>query len=122
MIVYFSSLSSNTQRFVQKLALPSERITESLVMDTGYVLITPTFNGKIPVEVEAFLANEQNRSNLQGVVAAGNRNFGANFARAGYLISQLYQVPLLHTFEVFGLPEDVNFVKNELEALWSQAI
>jgi len=50
LVVYFSSATRNTERFVEKLDLPSKRIplhkTEPpLVVDEPYVLICPTYGG-----------------------------------------------------------------------------
>ena len=39
--------------------------------------------GYVPKQVIAFLNNEHNRSLIRGVIAAGNNNFGAEFAYAG---------------------------------------
>jgi len=50
LVVYFSSATRNTERFVEKLDLPNKRIplhkTEPpLVVDEPYVLICPTYGG-----------------------------------------------------------------------------
>ena len=47
LVVFFSSVSGNTARFVEKLGLPSRRIPlhsteEPLIIDEPFVLITPT--------------------------------------------------------------------------------
>ena len=49
-VVYFSSATQNTRRFVDKLGLRSARIPlhrrdEPLVVDEPYVLICPTYGG-----------------------------------------------------------------------------
>ena len=43
----------------------------------------PDAGGYVPKQVIAFLNNEHNRSLIRGVIAAGNNNFGAEFAYAG---------------------------------------
>ena len=50
LLVYFSSASGNTARFVEKLGLPARRIPllrqqEDLVVDEPFVLVTPTYGG-----------------------------------------------------------------------------
>src|SRR5690606_7878214 len=49
-LVYFSSVSENTKRFVEKLGVPAHRIPlrptdDPLVMDEEFVLMTPTYGG-----------------------------------------------------------------------------
>ena len=49
LIVYFSSRSENTHRFVQRLGLPAVRIPlnerEHLQVDEPYILIVPSYGG-----------------------------------------------------------------------------
>ncbi|MFE7651267.1 class Ib ribonucleoside-diphosphate reductase assembly flavoprotein NrdI, partial [Streptomyces phaeoluteigriseus] len=47
LLVYFSSVSGNTARFIEKLGFPARRIPlhrtdEDLVVDEPFVLVTPT--------------------------------------------------------------------------------
>lgn len=129
-LVYFSSISGNTHRFVEKLGLPAKRIPlyakdEPLVVDEPFVLIVPTYGGgpetrAVPKQVIRFLNDERNRTLCRGVIAAGNTNFGEAFCIAGDIIARKLQVPYLYRFEVFGTPDDVNAVKRGLEQFWSQ--
>ena len=50
LLIYFSSVSGNTARFIEKLGLPARRIPlhrneEDLVIDEPFVLVTPTYGG-----------------------------------------------------------------------------
>ena len=50
LVVYFSSVSDNTHRFVKKLGLravriPVARAEEPITVDEPFVLITPTYGG-----------------------------------------------------------------------------
>src|SRR5690606_5747325 len=111
-LVYFSSVSEHTHRFVQRLGLPADRIPlrrteEPLVADEEYVLVVPTYGfgkgtGAVPKQVIAFLNDEHNRSLCRGVIAAGNTNFGEAFCIAGDIISAKLQVPYLYRFELLG--------------------
>ena len=132
LIVYFSSISGNTARFVEKLGLPAVRIPllpsdPAAVVDEPYVLITPTYGGgqgrgeekgAVPKQVIRFLNDEGNRTNLRGVISAGNTNFGAAFCLAGDIISRKCSVPHLYRLELFGTPEDVTRVGDGLERWW----
>ncbi len=129
-VVYFSSISGNTDRFVKKLGLPASRIPlyvheDPLLVDEPYVLIVPTYGGgpetrAVPKQVIRFLNVEQNRNLCRGVIAAGNTNFGDTYCLAGDIITRKLQVPFLYRFELFGTPDDVIAVKDGLEKFWSQ--
>jgi protein involved in ribonucleotide reduction len=113
-LVYFSSVSENTHRFVQKLGLSATRIPLHGRIEVGqpYVLVLPTYGGGhangpdpdaggyVPKQVIAFLNNEHNRSLLRGVIA---RKCG---------------VPYLYRFELMGTEDDVNAVRAGLADFW----
>ena len=131
-IVYFSSVSNNTHRFVQRLGVPALRIplrpTDEFlhVGDTEYILITPTYGhgtqrGAVPKQVIKFLNDEHNRSLCRGVVSGGNTNFGAGFCIAGDIIARKLGVPHLHRFELLGTPSDVDAVHQALETTLEHA-
>jgi protein involved in ribonucleotide reduction len=134
-VVYFSSVSENTHRFVQKLGLPAVRIPlhGRIEVDGPYVLILPTYGGGrangpdpeaggyVPKQVIAFLNNEHNRSLIRGVIAAGNTNFGAEFCYAGDVVSRKCGVPYLYRFELMGTAEDVEAVRAGLAEFWKAA-
>lgn len=129
-VVYFSSLSGNTKRFVEKLGFPAKRIPlqlseEMITIDEPFVLICPTYAGDrgedaVPKRVIHFLNNEKNRSHMIGVIAGGNTNFGQYFGHAGKVISKKCGVPLLYKFELTGTPTDVAKVQEGLKKLWTQ--
>ncbi len=131
-LVYFSSVSENTHRFVQKLELPAIRIPihGRIEVDEPYVLILPTYGGGhangpdpdaagyVPKQVIAFLNNPNNRSLIRGVIAAGNTNFGAEFCYAGDVVARKCGVPYLYRFELMGTAEDVEAVLAGLANFW----
>lgn len=128
LIVYFSSVSENTHRFVGKLDMCTARIPlvgapGAFLVDEPYVLICPTYGGGkatgdragyVPKQVIKFLNNEQNRSLIRGVIAAGNTNFGEEFCYAGDIISRKCSVPYLYRFELMGTADDVERVREGL--------
>ena len=128
LLVFFSSVSGNTARFIEKLGLRAERIPlhrsdEPLRVDEPYVLVTPTYgggdgNGAVPKQVIRFLNDEHNRRGIRGVISAGNTNFGDGFCLAGDIISRKCDVPHLYRLELFGTPEDVDRVSEGLERWW----
>jgi len=128
-VVYFSSVSGNTHRFVDKLQLerPALRIPlyprdEPLNVIEPYVLIVPTYGGgggvgAVPKQVIRFLNDPPNRSLVRGVIGAGNTNFGEHYAVAGDIIAAKCKVPHLYRFELFGTPDDVRRVRDGLDSL-----
>lgn len=130
MLVYFSSQSLNTQRFVQKTGLKALRIPMSPQeampeIHEPYVLVVPTYaggdgRGAVPKQVIRFLNDPENRAHIKGVIAGGNRNFGEYFGYAGDVIAARCHVPCLYRFELMGTPEDVEHVKSGMKKLWQQ--
>lgn len=131
LVVYFSSATENTRRFVDKLQLPNVRIPlranePELVIDEPYVLVCPTYGGgvsisgkqgkPVPIQVVKFLNNPHNRSFIRAVVAGGNSNFGSDFGKAGDVIAAKCNVPYVYRFELMGNDEDVATLRNGLIA------
>ena len=135
LLVYFSSVSGNTARFIEKLEarglravrIPLHPTDPALIVDEPFVLVTPTYGGgqgrgvekgAVPRQVIRFLNDEANRALIRGVISAGNTNFGEHFGAAGDIISRKCSVPHLYRLEVFGTPDDVDRVSDGLERWW----
>jgi protein involved in ribonucleotide reduction len=130
-LIYFSSASNNTHRFVEKLGLDAVRLPlhtrEDTVLATEpFVLVLPTYGGgndggAVPKQVIKFLNVEANRSLIRGVIAAGNTNFGDAYCLAGDVVAAKCRTQLLYRVELMGTPEDVERVRTGLEKFWKQA-
>lgn len=129
-LVYFSSVSENTKRFVERLEQPAVRIPlrpriEGMIqVSRPFVLIVPTYGGgegarAVPKQVIQFLNIPANRKLIRGVIASGNTNFGKHYCIAGPIIAGKCQVPELYRFELLGTPEDVQIVKEGLKKFWN---
>ncbi|MDO5025253.1 MAG: class Ib ribonucleoside-diphosphate reductase assembly flavoprotein NrdI [Trueperella sp.] len=129
-IVYFSSTTNNTKRFVEKLGFPAQRIPlypkeGPLTVDEEYVLVVPTYGGgnlkgAVPKQVIKFLNDPHNRALIRGVISGGNTNFGAAYGLAGDIISAKTKVPHMYRFELLGTPTDVEKVREGLEEFWKK--
>lgn len=120
MLVYWSSRSGNTRRFVEKLGLPFKDLGASC--DAPYLLVFPTYadgngDGAVPKPVIRFL--NVNRHLMLGVIGGGNRNFGASFCLGARVVSVKCSVPLLHRFELAGTDADVDAVREAYGKLFS---
>ncbi|RJT96906.1 class Ib ribonucleoside-diphosphate reductase assembly flavoprotein NrdI [Arthrobacter frigidicola] len=128
-LIYFSSVSDNTHRFVSKLGMHSARLPlltkdPTLKALQPYVLVLPTYGGEsgrgaVPRQVIKFLNNEGNRSLLRGVIGAGNTNFGETYCLAADIVAAKCGVPVLYRFELMGTSEDVDRVHQGLEEFWT---
>lgn len=128
-LVYFSSSSENTHRFIQRLGLPAIRIPlnerERIRVDEPYILIVPSYGsggtaGAVPRQVIRFLNDPHNRALIRGVIASGNRNFGEAYGRAGEVISQKCGVPWLWRFELMGTQSDIDNVRQGVSEFWQR--
>ena len=131
-LVFFSSVSENTRRFVDRLDRPAVRVplrprVEGLIRVTRpFVLVVPTYGGgeragAVPKQVIQFLNDPANRALIRGVITAGNTNFGEHYCLAGPVISAKCQVPELYRFELLGTQRDIEQVNTGLTRFWDQA-
>ncbi|ATZ17186.1 ribonucleotide reductase [Williamsoniiplasma luminosum] len=130
-VVYFSSTSNNTHKFIQKLGFTNFRIPteidQTISVNQDYVLFSPTYSGggeftsgAVPKQVINFLNKKENRESCRGVIASGNTNFGDTFAIAGPILSKKLNVPLLYQFELLGTTKDVEQIQKILINFWNQ--
>ncbi|WP_422614359.1 class Ib ribonucleoside-diphosphate reductase assembly flavoprotein NrdI [Bifidobacterium thermophilum] len=132
-VVYFSSASENTARFIANCRLPEVGLNvyriplrpkdAPLVVNEPFVIVVPTYGGgdiskALPPQVRRFLNDRGNRSLLRGVIASGNTNFGDAFCAAGDVIAAKCHVPFLYSFELTGTPEDMRKVREGLRGFF----
>jgi len=127
-IVYFSSVTENTKKFVDTLGFESYRLPlrasdKSLLMTEKYILFVPTYGGgnhkgAVPKQVIKFLNVEENRNLCVGVITGGNINFGEAYGLAGRIISKKLNVPLLYHFELAGTSRDTENVILGIQRYW----
>ena len=129
MLVYFSSQSENTHRFVMRTGLRARRIpldaAQRLQIDEPYILVVPSYGGgtsqgAVPKQVIQFLNDVSNRQLIRGVIASGNRNFGEAYCLAGSIIAQKCQVPCLYRFELLGTADDIANVYQGVTQFWQR--
>lgn len=134
-IVYFSSASRNTERFVDSCDFPALGVNvrripllpadDPLTVHEPFILIVPTYGGgdarkAVPVQVKRFLNDAGNRQWIRGVIASGNTNFGEAYAAAGPIVARKCGVPLMYRFELMGTREDVTAVRNGVAQFFAE--
>lgn len=132
-LIYFSSVSEYTHRFVSKLSLDTDETARlplktrepTLIAQQPFVLMLPTYGGgngqgAVPKQVIKFLNVARNRDLIRGVIASGNTNFYEAYCLAGDIVSTKCQVPVLYKFELMGTAGDVDRVREGLEQFWQQ--
>ena len=116
-IYYYSSSSGLVRTFAERLDRPAFNLAERehrlSEADGPWVLLTPSYktgndsNDTVPEGVRRFLASENNRRRMVGVMGSGNRNFGRHYQMACRTIAQRSGRPVLFEFELSGTPWDV---------------
>lgn len=92
------------------------QLHKDLTVNEPFVLFTYTTGfGEVPISSLEFARH--NSTYLKGVVCSGNLNWGKNYALAGVKLSQLYNVPLLHQFELSGKEKDYNIIIERLKEI-----
>jgi protein involved in ribonucleotide reduction len=116
MLIVYDSLTGNIQRFVDRLNMRNTKIRNNLIVNEPYVLITYTTGiGEAPKRVLKFL--EDNHSYIRAVISSGNRNWGHRYGIAADIISNIYNVPILHKFELSGSDEDIKKITQEVKII-----
>ncbi|AIY00614.1 ribonucleotide reduction protein [Arthrobacter sp. PAMC 25486] len=129
-LIYFSSASDNTHRFMVKLGVDAARLPiytyeDTLLAQQPFVLVLPTYGGEnrlgaVPKQVIKFLNIKENRSLIRGVIGAGNTNFGETYCLAGDIVAEKCNVAHLYRFELMGTSDDVARVREGLEEFWTR--
>jgi protein involved in ribonucleotide reduction len=115
-LVVYDSMTGNVKRFISKLKCPSIQISDTLQVNQPYILVTYTIGfGQVPSSTKEFL--KRNSIFLFGVASSGNKNWGQTYAKAASVISNEFNVPIIHTFELSGTVEDVKIFKEEVEKI-----
>lgn len=116
MTVLYDSLTGNVNRFINKLPVDAKKITTDMQVDEDFILITFTTGfGNVPETTRTFL--EKNNRYLKAIACSGNKNWGDLYGACADVIAKMYQVPILHKFELSGTPTDVVKFMKGLETI-----
>ena len=80
-------------------------------MDSGDVEILTN-------DLAAFIEYEENYKKCFGIVGSGNRNFNNQYCLTAKQYSQRFGFPLLDTFELRGLQNDISRVGDKIAELY----
>lgn len=140
-LVYIS-LTGNTKSFVTKLShyldtsFPvqtrpiniKELKHDTFAITEPFVAFLPTYleggngidNGDVEILTNPlgdFIAAHDNAKRCLGIVGSGNRNFNEQFCLTARQYSQRFGFPVLDTFELRGLPDDVERIGQTIMTL-----
>ncbi len=106
----YASRTGNVESLIAKLGLDAIRIDDgSESVEGEFILFTYTDGyGDVPMEVDTFLT--ANFMNLRGVVVSGSQDYGDAYCKAGDVIAEQYDVPVLYKVENAGTDEDVQAI------------
>lgn len=145
-LVYIS-LSGNTASFIKRLsAFLQERHEDAEIeqvdikdmvkeerpfyaMSQFFVAFLPTYleggngldNGDVEIltnDLGDFIAFEENYKRCFGIVGSGNRNFNNQYCLTAKQYAERFDFPVLDTFELRGLNEDVKRIGLKIEELY----
>ena len=106
----YASRTGNVESLIAKLGLDAIRIDDgSESVEGEFILFTYTDGyGDVPMEVDTFLS--ANFMNLRGVVVSGSQDYGDAYCKAGDVIAEQYDVPVLYKIVNAGTDEDVQAI------------
>ena len=145
-LVYIS-LSGNTASFIKRLSAFLQERHENVeieqvdikdmvkeerplyAMSQPFVAFLPTYleggngldNGDVEIltnDLGDFIAFEENYKRCFGIVGSGNRNFNNQYCLTAKQYAERFDFPVLDTFELRGLNEDVKRVGLKIEELY----
>ena len=145
-LVYIS-LSGNTASFIKRLsAFLQEQHEDAEIeqvdikdmvkeerpfyaMSQSFVAFLPTYleggngldNGDVEIltnDLGDFIAFEENYKRCFGIVGSGNRNFNNQYCLTAKQYAERFDFPVLDTFELRGLNEDVKRIGLKIEELY----
>lgn len=145
-LVYIS-LSGNTASFIKRLsAFLQEQHEDAEIeqvdikdmvkeerpfyaMSQSFVAFLPTYleggngldNGDVEIltnDLGDFIAFEENYKRCFGIVGSGNRNFNNQYCLTAKQYAERFGFPVLDTFELRGLNEDVKRIGLKIEELY----
>ena len=145
-LVYIS-LSGNTASFIKRLSAFLQERHENVeieqvdikdmvkeerlfyAMSQSFVAFLPTYleggngldNGDVEIltnDLGDFIAFEENYKRCFGIVGSGNRNFNNQYCLTAKQYAERFDFPVLDTFELRGLNEDVKRIGLKIEELY----
>lgn len=145
-LVYIS-LSGNTASFIKRLSAFLQERHENVeieqvdikdmvkeerpfyAMSQSFVAFLPTYleggngldNGDVEIltnDLGDFMAFEENYKYCFGIVGSGNRNFNNQYCLTAKQYAERFDFPVLDTFELRGLNEDVKRIGLKIEELY----
>ena len=119
-MILYASRTGNVRAIIQKLGLPAQDLSQVSTVDAPFLLFTYTDGlGSVPPSVATFMASYH--SLCKGIIVSGNQNFGhAFFGRAGDLLAQQYQLPLIEKLDLRGTAANYEVIQRFYHTIWKE--
>lgn len=105
MKIYYDTFTKNVEKFCHKLPFECQKITENLIVDEHYVLITYTTGfGQVPNTTQDFVTKNPQ---IIAIASSGNKNWGDNYAKSADIISKQFNLNYIFKFELQGTKKDI---------------
>lgn len=123
--IVYMSLTGQTRKFIERIdGAESIEITKDdfeFEMTEPYILVTPSYEiNVLPFVVKTwgkFIRLGNNKELCQGIFGGGNRNFAELFGITGRMISNKFDIPVLHEFEFQGSEYDIEKIEGVLDKI-----
>jgi len=116
-MIAYTSRTGNVRYILSRLQVEAIEIKPKLILTEPFLLFTYTDGlGTVPPIAEQFMVD--NATYCKGIIVSGNRNFGhALFGRAGDILANTYNVPLVRKLDLRGTAEDYAYIQSYYMAI-----
>lgn len=116
-MIAYTSRTGNVRYILSRLQVETVEIKPNLTLTEPFLLFTYTDGlGTVPPIAEQFMVD--NATYCKGIIVSGNRNFGhAFFGRAGDILSNTYNIPLVRKLDLRGTAEDYAYIQSYYMAI-----
>lgn len=123
-IVYYSR-TGQTRKMVNKVdgyeAIEVTLNEHEFSIDEPFIFVVPSYEIHVmPAVIKSlgrFLRTGDNIKQCRGIMGGGNRNFAELFCITAHMLSDKFDIPVLHEFEFQGSEYDINILKEELDKI-----
>lgn len=118
MKLIYMTITGNVRSFVERVGMDSielNPVNPFIEVDDDYIVIVPSYVGYISADVVDFVEYKGNKDRLIGFVGSGNINFNEDYCFNARELVDIFEKPLIFTFEFSGTDRDIEDFKKEVD-------